>query len=74
MIHHHTTLEPSDHYAICTRADGALLAQLQHIWSSGTGNQVRVMRTPEKAQQFAHVLTAAADLAVPAQASTTLYA
>jgi hypothetical protein len=63
MIHHHTTLEPGDHYAVGTSANGAVLAQLQHVRSSGIGDQVRVMLTPEEARHLAQLLLEVAERA-----------
>lgn len=63
MVHHRASLNPRNHYACNDNGRGAVLAQLQEVYSSGYGEQVRLMLTPAEARHFASLLTEAADRA-----------
>lgn len=62
MIHSHTSTELGDHYAVNVNgARTCVLAQLQHVYSSGHCDRVRVMLTAEEARRMAKLLMVAAD-------------
>lgn len=50
MLDNSTSLNPQSHYASNDTGHGAVLVQLQVAYSSGTGDQVRAMLTPDEAR------------------------
>lgn len=61
MLHHRTTIEPEDHYAVNVNGQRTcVLAQLQHVYTSGHCEQVRVELTADEVTHMARLLLDAA--------------